>query len=233
MNTRPPFENFPAKPGYFGLFADFLSAGQAAAFTATAISSGAASVLDTIPGGVLKLAAAATTDDSGVNYQATNSGFGLVLDKELWFLSRVRFDETTSTDVETQSDFFAGFSVMDTSIVASAPSAGIYFRKDDGDALLDCVVRGASAEVAVVTGVATLVSDTWYELAIRIAMDPSTSGKGTVTYYVDGTQVASVNASSLPMYSASMLAPFVAFQSGNATGTKWLEVDYIGAQQKR
>jgi hypothetical protein len=233
MITRNPFENFPQRPARFGLWADFLSAWSAAAFTASLAATGTAAVIDTEVGGALRLSGAATTDDSGVNHQATNAGFGLILGKEILYLTRVRFGESTSVDMPTQCDFAAGLSVLDTTILASAPTAGIYFRKDDGDALLDVVIRGASAEVGVVTGVYSVVKDVWYELAIRISPDPSTSGKGSVTFYVDGTQVASLSASSLPMASASMLAPFVSFLSGNALGTKYVDVDFYGAEQLR
>jgi hypothetical protein len=233
MTTRPPFENFPQTPSSFGLWADFTSAGMASAFTSTLAASGTATVLSTEPGGAIRLSGAATTDDSGVNYQATHSGFGLVLGKEILFACRARFGESTSTDMPTQCEFAAGLSVQDTTTIASAPTDGIYFRKDDGDNLLDCVVRAGSAEVGLSTGAFTMAKDTWYSFAIRVTPDPSTSGKGTVTFYVDGASVASIQISSLPMAASAMFAPFAAFLSGNNLGTKYVDLDYLGAQQAR
>lgn len=233
MITTLPFATFPTKPNRFGVWADFCNAGQASAFTATLASSGTATIIDTEVGGVLRLSGAATTDDSGVNHQDTNAAFGLVLGKEILYQTRVRFGESTSTDMPAQCDFAAGLAVLDTTILASAPAAGFYFRKDDGDALLDCVVRAGSAEVGLSLGAFTVEKDVWYDLEIRISPDPSTSGKGTVTFYVNGSQVASISLSSLPMAGTSMLAPFNAFLSGNNLGTKYVDVDYRGAEQAR
>lgn len=229
--TRPPFDGFPNKPATFGVFEDFLK--PVTGWTATAIASGTAALRDDITGGAIRLSGAATTDDSGVNYQATNSGFGLELGKSVQFLARFRFGESTSSNMPDQSDLWLGLANVDTSVVASAPTAFIGFRKDDGDALLDCVIRGAGAEVAVVLGAATLAKNVWYEVAIQVTPDPTTSGRGSVTYWLNGTQIASITVAALPMSAASILTPVCAFQSGDNTGTKFLDLDYIGAQEVR
>jgi hypothetical protein len=233
MNTRAPFENFPNKPSRFGLFADFLNAGDAAGFSSFTYASGSAAVINTEVGGALRLSGNAATDDSGINHQATNAAFGLVQGKDLVYLARVRFGETTSTDMPVQCDCAAGLATLDTSIIASPPTAGIYFRKDDGDDLLDCVVRAGGLDIGLSLGVMSVAKDTWYELAIKISPDPSVSGRGNVTFYVDGQQKAGLSLSTLAMASTSMLAPFVAFLSGNNLGTKFCDVDYYGAEQVR
>lgn len=233
MITRPPFENFPSAPGYFGHWADFTSAGAADCFTATLIASGTAAVIDTVVGGALRLSGAATTDNSGVNHQLTNAAYGLVLAKEIQYEARVRFGESTSANVVTESDMYAGLSTLDTSIVISNPTNGIYFRKDDGDTNLDCIVRFGSTDVGTAIAAATVAVDTWYVLSIRITCDSVTSGKATITFYLDGTQIASMSLSSLTMAASAMMAPMCCFLTGDGTGTKYLDVDYYGAQQQR
>ena len=227
------FTNFPySNPPVAYKACDFMTDEDLTEFVATAISSGSASVIDTDVYGCARLTAAATTDDSGVEVQRDAAWIALATSKRIRYETRVRFGESTSTDMPTQCDFFAGIATLDTSIIASAPTNGIYFRKDDGDDYLDIVIRTGGSDVAAVTAVASLSKDVWYRLSIDIQMD-SSSGVGAVTFYLDGTAKYSATfASGLPA-STSMMAEFVAFQSGNALGTKYLDVDYIVAEVQR
>jgi hypothetical protein len=234
MANNYPFENFPTgSPPAFLWTKDFTSDEDLTEGVATLIASGTAVVTDTVVGGAMRLSGAATTDDSGAEFQEDAAAFALSLGARIRFEARVMFDETTSTDVETQSDFFVGFGALDTSIIASAPTNGLYFRKDDGDANIDVIIRTAGTDALVATPVATIVSDTWYRFGIDVQVDSTTSGKGTVTFYINGTSVGSHTfVSGLPA-TTTLMAPFVAFQSGNATGTKWVDVDYINMEQTR
>jgi hypothetical protein len=224
-------DNFPTgAPSWSEKVNDFLTDEELTEFVVGAISSGAGTVLDTVRHGAAQLAAAATTDDSGVEMQDDAGWIALELGKRVMFEARVKLVESTSTDVEVQSDMFVGISALDASIIASAPTDGIYFRKDDGDALLDCVIRSGSADLTVSLGAASLSSATWYRLGIDVQMDPSTANKGTVTFYVDGSAKVSLTVTGLPTV---LMGRHACFQSGNALGTKSLQVDYIAAKQQR
>ena len=228
--SKAMFDNFPSIPSGSGWSTDFMSDEDITEMVVTAIAGGGATVLDTTQHGILSIAALATTDNCGAECQLDAGNVALTLGKNLKFMCRFKVDETTSTNVDVQSDVYIGVGTIDTSIIASAPTAGIYFRKDDDDAYLDCIVRSASADVATSIGAFTIVRATWYTLAFEVAMDSSTANKGTVTFYVDGTQVASVTNSSLP---STIMSPFAAFQTGDATGTKRCDVDFIAFYQTR
>lgn len=228
------FENFPTgNPPAAYKWEDFVTDEALTEFVATAIASGTNVVGDTDVGGVARLSGAATTDDSGCELQRDAAWLALPLGKTLRFETRIRFGETTSVLMPTQSDFFAGIGTLDASIIASAPTNGIYFRKDDGDDLLDLVVRVAGADSVSSLGAFTVAKDVWYRLGFMVTVDSVTSGKGTVTFYVDGTSYGSFTlATGLPLV-ASMMSEFVAFQTGDALGTKYVDIDYIGAEITR
>lgn len=226
------FENFPTgNPPACIVSRDFMTDEDLTEFVATAIASGTNAVIDTEPCGVARLSGVATTDDSGCELQYDAGGVALSLSQTIKFSTRVRFGESTSTDMPTQCDFYTGICTLDTSIIASAPTNGIYFRKDDGDDYIDLVIRTAAADVIVATAAATAVKDTWMRLEIQIVMN-ATSGSGTVTFYKDGTTIGSFNTTSLPA-STSIMSMFSAFQTGNNLGTKYVDIDWIAVEQTR
>lgn len=232
-NANYFFKNFPTgNPPAVHNVHDFLTDEELTEFVATAISSGTSAVIDTEVGGVLRLSGAATTDDSGNEVQQDAGWVLLVTDKRIKFSARVRFGESTSTNMPTQSDFFCGIATLDTSIIASAPTNGIYFRKDDGDDYLDVVIRTGAAEITAIPAVYTLSKDVWYRLEIDIQMGAS-SGVGTVTFYVDGTaKYSATYAAGLPA-STSAMSKFCAFQTGAADGTKYVDLDWLAVEVQR
>lgn len=230
MNIGKHFDNFPYLPLRSGVWVDFFSDEDIAQFVFTATASGTFAVLDTTRHGVGRITGLATTDDCGGEAQVDAASYALELGKTLRFLCRFKLDETTSTDVDLQSDLIIGLATLDTSLIASAPTNGIYINKVDGSALVDCYARASGANVGTAAGAATLVRGTWYTLAIEIAMDSATANKGTVTFYIDGTSITTITVSGLP---TGLMTPSFAFQSGNNLGTKFLDVDFIGAEMVR
>lgn len=222
-NVGKLFDNFPNAPTRSGYFVDFNTDEDANQFVSTTAASGTFSVLDTLQHGFGRISGAATTDNSGSELQYDAANVALATSKHTRFTARLKVSDAT------QSDLVVGLAVLDTSLFASAPSSAIWFRKDDDDAYLDAVIRSGSSEVASSTGVYTLADDTTVTLSIDVAMT-STSNKGTVTFYVNGTSVATITNSSLP---SSIMAGTVAFISGNASGTKTCDIDYIGVDQDR
>ncbi|NDG19488.1 MAG: hypothetical protein EB117_14615 [Betaproteobacteria bacterium] len=222
-------DNFPNAATWSEYYSDFLTDEDLTEFVFSAIASGTWSVLDTVQHGVARITALATTDDCGGEAQLDAGNFALATGKTTRFITRLRLSETTSTNVAVESDFLAGLATVDTSLIASAPTDGIYFQKNDGAATVNCVIRAGGAQVGLSSGAFTLVAGTYYWLAIEIAMD-SVANKGTVTFYVNGASVATLTNSSLP---SGIMTPSVAFQTGDNTGTKFLDLDSIAADQQR
>lgn len=222
-----PFANFPAPNDWFGVFHDFLTDEDITEGVFTAISSGTNSVIDTIAGGYGRISGAATTDDSGGEWQQDAINFAVTANKKMQFMWKGRLSDAT------QSDFRAGIFKVDTSIIAGVTD-GIFFRKDDGDALLDISVWVGSAELAVFTGVATLVDAT--EFCIGFEVIPTAEAVSTVNFYtVNLTTLVKTVVGTLPctLPSTAILAPAFCFQTGDASGTKTCDADYIGLRQQR
>jgi hypothetical protein len=217
------FDRFPKRPQRNGIWNDFNSDEELAEFTVTSIAGGSASVVDTIPNGVLRIAGAATTDNSGAEVQRDAATVAFEVSQTYRMLGRFNLSDST------QCDFYTGLCTLDTSIIASLPTDGILLQKLDDVATLDVLVRKAGTTQVTLSAVATLASATWYEFALQVAMT-STTGTGTVTLWLNDVVVATFSTAFLP---TGMLAEFAAMQSGNATGTKTADVDFIGLDWTR
>lgn len=224
------FDNFPVAPSYSGHYLDFTSDEDAVRMIVTAINGGSGAVVDTLRHGVLKLTGAATTDDSGAEAQVDAASVVLATGKTDRFLFRFRLNESTSENVHEQSEMLLGVATLDTSVLASAPTDCILISKADGGALLDLRVRAGGADVATATSLATLARATWYTLAIEVAMDPVTATKGVVRVFLDGTCIQTMTVAGLP---TGAMSPVAVFQTGDGTGTKWLDLDVLGVRLER
>ena len=172
-------------------------------------------------GGILLLTMAATDDSasslqwSGDDASAVVETFKFISGKRLFFKTRLKVSDAT------QSDFAVGLQITDTTPLAV--SDGVYFRKDDGDALLDFVVIKNSTATTQ-TGVHTVVDDTY--LTMAFAYD----GKSEIKVYVNDAQVASSVTTNL--VDDEELAISLHMQNGEAV-SKLMRVDYIFCAKER
>lgn len=221
-----------AIPGAFMFFTDFIRQDDIAdggAIDFVAIGSGTIAT-QAANGGWVRLSGAATTDDSGAQIQAL-AAHACTTGKTLAMKTRGQLNESTSTNVVTESDLYIGLFPVDTSIVASLPADGIYFVKADGGTTITCVVRVASSNVFSVTLAATAYTQDKLIHAFGISIYPN-GANSTVSFVIDGVEVARAAATTLPATSV-FLTPTIAEQSGDNTGTKFLDVDYLGSWQLR
>lgn len=183
-------------------------------------------------GGWARISGPATTDDAGGQLQARGIHV-LANDKNVSFKARGKVSETTSTNSATESDLWLGLMAVDTSIVASAPTDYVVFRKDDGGTTIKCEYRIASATAVSFTVPAatfTMVAGTTY--AFGISVQPRSGANSIIEWSVDGVVVYRLTGIDLSTLTVA-LTPSVAFQTGDATGTKFLDLDYIGSYQVR
>lgn len=222
-----------ALPYYFGVFEDFIEAGSVATghkFTGTAISSGTLAT-NAANGGWAKLSGAATTDNSGYQIQALGAHV-CTSSKPIVFKTRVQVSESTSSNSATESDIFLGLFPIDTSIEASLPDNGIYFVKADGGTTVQCIVRAAAANGlarSIASSAFTLVAGTNYRFGIAVFPNGTDS---SVEFTIDDVVVARATGLTLPA-STVYLTPSVVWQTGDNTGTKWIDVDYLASYQVR
>lgn len=170
------------------------------------------------PGGGAYLAGAGTTDDSGGQIQNSGCTVNLVAGIPIRAMVTAQFSETTSTNGATQSDFYFGLMIVDTSIVASAPNdTSFYFRKDDGDTNIDCVTKVTTATASATTAVATLDSSE-HDYEVRVTPRIGDATAALVEFFIDGVLVHSESVTGL---TASVdLVWSLAYQTGDNTGTK-------------
>ena len=162
--------------------------------------------------GIMVYTTAGNEDDAS-HQQTIAELFKFESGKELYFETRLKIGDAT------QSDFVIGLQVRDTTSLAV--SDGMFFQKDDGDALLDFHSMATSVDTAS-TGIHTVVDDTYVKLAF---------------YYDGGTQVlVSVNdalvATVTATPSTTELTVSSAVQAGSAAADV-LSVDYIWVAKER
>jgi hypothetical protein len=227
-------EDAAAIPRGFGMFADFVRQDEIAdggAFDGVAITTGTIAT-NAANGGWARLSGAATTDDSGYQLQGLGSHV-CTAGKKIAFKCRQQLGESTSTNSATESDYYLGLFPVDTAIVASVPDNGIYFVKADGGTTITCVVKVATATEFTQTLTAGQFTEdkAVHTFGIGVAPGPA-ADTSTVTFSIDGVVVARATNISLPA-STIYLTPTVAYQSGDNTGTKYVDVDYVGSFQER
>lgn len=167
-------------------------------------------------GGRLRIEAAGNEDD-GAQGQMVGEIIKLASGKPVWIDFKISLDEAT------QSDMFVGLSITDTTILASAPSDYIGFRKDDGDANIDFVaIKDTTA--TNVTAITTISAAT--DIVLGIYFD----GAGTATPYYNGTKGTAIT-TNIP--DDEELRISLAYLNGAAQSAKGLECDYIRVVQIR
>lgn len=191
-------------------------------WTVTEVGSGTRALTD-IDGGALLITNAAADNDRN-ELQKVGESFLLTAGKRAFFKARFKVSDAT------QSDFLIGLAVTDTTLQGSVSGAGvtdgIFFNKDDGDALLDVQCqKNATTGQTRAAGVATVADDTF--LTVAWAYD----GVSSLAYYVDNVQLGTLDASSTYLPDTELTVSF-AIMNGEGVA-KTMTVDYIFASFER
>lgn len=189
-------------------------------WTVTTTEAGAGSATEAISDaahGVLLLTNAAGDNDNDFLQRVGTAAesFSFVSGKRLMFRARFQVSDAT------ESDFVIGLQITDTSPLAVTD--GIYFRKDDGDALLDFVIIKDSTATTV-TGAGTVADDTW--MVVEFHYD----GSGTMDYYIDNVLLGSAAITNVP--DDEELTVSFGIQNGEAVA-KTMSIDYVTVVQER
>lgn len=203
----------------FAVFMNDFHTFAAGDWTITTTEAGAGSATEAIgdgSGGILVITNAAGDNDLDF-FQSLGESFLFVSGKKLMFKARFKVSDAT------QSDFVMGLQITDTTPLDVTD--GIFFQKDDGDALLDFhVEKDGTASDA--TGIFTVVDDTY--LTVEFYYDGTVGGD--IDYYVNGNILGSLPLTNVP--DDEELAISFGIQNGEAVA-KVMTVDYIKAVQER
>ena len=190
------------------------------AFDYTAVASGTIAILAG-DGGWAKISAVATTDASGGQVQAVG-GHSVATGKNIIFKAAAKLNESSTTDVATQSQEYIGLFPVDTSIDASLPDDGVYFVKADGANTVQCVTRvGGTNQAATTIPTDDFIMDKNIN-RYGITVMPGGNLASNVEFNINGRTVARHTNVSLPA-STVFLTPSLAFRSGDTNGTRLIE----------
>lgn len=182
-------------------------------WTFTKTGAGTTALTD-VDGGALLITNAAADDDA-VFGQKVGESFKFATNKKLYFKSRFKVSDAT------QSDLIMGLVITDTTPLAN--SDGVYFSKADGSASVSFSVN-KNGTATTDTGVATLVKDTFIELAFYY------NGVDAIEYAVDGVKKGLVAVTNLP--DDENLTITFGIQNGEAVA-KTMTIDYIFVSKER
>lgn len=219
--STAPLGNFGMPdPTAWHVFFDDFDRFVAADWTITTTEAGAGAAteaLTDIDGGALLI----TNDDADNDadfFQKVGESFLMAAGKRAFFKARFKVSDAT------QSDFVMGLQITDTTPLDATD--GIYFMKDDGDALLDVYCRkNATTGSTSATGIHTVVSDTF--LTVAWAYD----GKSSVAYFVNDVQLGTLDGSSTYLPDTELTVSF-GIQNGEAVA-KTMTVDYVMVAKQR
>lgn len=194
----------------------------AADWTITKVGTGTTALTD-IDGGALLITNTAADNDS-IQLQKVGESFLLAAGKKAFFKARFKVSDAT------QSDFIIGLAVTDTTLMGATDGAGatdgVFFSKDDGDALLDVQCqKDATTGQTRAAGIATVVSDTF--LTVGACYD----GVSEVKYFVNDVQLGTLNGSSSYLPDTELTVS-VGLMNGEAVA-KTMTVDFMFAAIER
>lgn len=210
----------------FGRFNDFVSDDELTAnepFTFTTVNVGTGAATPTTVSADSKFGKVRLTgggnEDDGHQFQDERECFRTD-EKEVQTVFACRIEMSDPT----QSDLIAGLCVLDTTLIASNPTDGIYFRKDDGDNQIDVVSRLNGSE-DVETGVFSLDTES-HELSFTVIPAGDDSPNAEIHFHIDNRLVKKLTTTKNPHDEA--LSRSIAFLAG-AAGAPTCDVDYVGA----
>ena len=156
-----------------------------------------------------------TSENDMAALQSVKEIFTFAAGKQMYFEARIK----PGADA-TQSDYVIGLQVRDTSPIATITD-GVYFIKDDGDALLDFHSMSGSADTAAL-GIHTVVASEYMKVAFYY------DGISTFTYAIDDVVLGHMTATPT---ATELTVSFAALAGTTAEVT--LTVDYINVWRER
>ena len=154
-----------------------------------------------------------TAENDAASLQSVGEVFDVIVGKKMYFESRFKIGDAT------QSDFVMGLQVRDTTPLAVTD--GVFFQKDDGDALLDFHSMSASVDTTT-SGVYTVVDDTFLKVAWYW------DGVSTFTYAVDDVVKGTLTATP----STTEMTVSFAVHAGSAAADV-MTIDFINVWRER
>lgn len=175
-------------------------------------------------GGVVLLTCSAADDDS-VQIQWKGWGTTVVLEnfkfdsaKSMWLKARCKISDAT------ESDLLIGLAITDTTLIASLPTDGLFFYKQDGSTTLNFHARKGGTSTTVAVG--TLVTNTYATFGMYYN---ASSGQATV-YFNDVASGQTTTLTNFP--NTEEIAASIAVQNGEAVA-KNASFDYLFVAKER
>lgn len=214
------FTNQPdwSDPNYVRFFDDFNEITLSTLKWSTVKDAGAAAAIATgTANGELVLTSTATTDNDGASVQG-NAVWQALSGRTIWFAARIK------VVTAAQQDVFAGLTVAFATNPENVLTASnrIGFQVNDGDASILCKTENADTETSTDSTV-DLADATYINLWIMV------TGTSQVKFYINGT-LRATHTTNIP---TAALALALFSLSGEATGTKSMTIDYVGATATR
>jgi hypothetical protein len=207
-------------PAYFSIVDDFTGIAFDATNDWTVVKDDDATVgivADTV-GGEVALTSKATTDNDGASIQG-NEIFAVAANKEIYFSTRVKCNDADQTDICV--GLTVNFATNPEAMLTAADR--IVFQVNDENASILCKTEKNGTETSTDSGV-DLADNTYAVLSFQV------SGTGSVTFFVNGRQVAQ-HSTNIP--DDENLAVAAMSLSGSASGTRATTLDYLIAAQTR
>jgi hypothetical protein len=207
-------------PDFFEISDDFVGIVLNATNTWTVVKDSGASVaiIADTTGGEVTLLSAATTDNDGASIQG-NEIFTVAADKDIFFETRIKCSDADQTDICV--GLTVNFATNPEAMLTAADR--IVFQVDDGNASINCITEKSGTATTTDSGI-DMVDATYIVLGFSV------NSANSVQFFINGALVATHTANIVDDENLTVAAMSL---SGNATGTRATDLDYIIAAQTR
>jgi hypothetical protein len=207
-------------PDFFEISDDFVGIVLNATNTWTVVKDSGASVaiIADTTGGEVTLLSAATTDNDGASIQG-NEIFTVAADKDIFFETRIKCSTVAQTDICV--GLTVNFATNPEAMLTAADR--IVFQVDDGNASINCITEKSGTATTTDSGI-DMVDATYIVLGFSV------NSANSVQFFINGALVATHTTNIVDDENLTVAAMSL---SGNATGTRATDLDYIIAAQTR
>ena len=207
-------------PDFFEISDDFVGIVLNATNTWTVVKDSGASVaiIADTTGGEVTLLSAATTDNDGASIQG-NEIFTVAADKDIFFETRIKCSDADQTDICV--GLTVNFATNPEAMLTAADR--IVFQVDDGNASINCITEKSGTATTTDSGI-DMVDATYIVLGFSV------NSANSVQFFINGALVATHTTNIVDDENLTVAAMSL---SGNATGTRATDLDYIIAAQTR
>lgn len=220
--TGLPRMAWPDGPADIVVFHDFITDNELGNFTATGAAAGgtANSTVEDAEGGKFRIGCTAGTASFGGIFHYDSEFFKFSANRRYM----LAFRGTPSSS--TLGKFLMGLCITSADPLVTAPTDGVYFRNDDGDANIDGVIAKDTTTSDTFTAGTTWTAGTQATYAIMIEVGGAVTDN-KIQFFKDGVLIYEKNGSAELVDNEELTLLLAGTNASGGSGPHYFEMDWL------